>query len=124
MTPNERYQRLIDIQGELKNAQGVLEECQRTEDDVHRQGEIARGNTEAARNRLAALHNECLRLGDEAQHDFHSLVPPKEAVSAGRDDAPTWGERLNANLDQLSAMLPAANANGHAKVADSELPQF
>ena len=76
MTPHERYQRLIDLKGEIKRAIEVIDECGQVRAEKARQLVIATDQNDAAIARLDALHAEAKRLGEEAKADFDALVEP------------------------------------------------
>lgn len=77
MTPHERYQRLLDLKGEMKRAQECIAECDLIRADKARQLAIAEEQKEVAHGRLEALRCEARRLGDEAKADFEALLEDK-----------------------------------------------
>ena len=98
-------QRSIDLAGEIKRARDVVAECERAAQERLNAYESALDDQKAAADRLAALLAERDQLAAKAQ---------AEVLAAGE------------NPGHCVFTLPVFNVpvNGHAKVADSELPQF
>ena len=104
-------QRSIDLAGEIKRARDVMAECERAAQEKLNAYEGALDDSKASRERLEALLNERDALAAKAQ---------AEVLAAGEDaSAPA---EATVSFDAIAHL--AHNANGHAKVADSELPQF
>lgn len=78
MTPRERAERLIDLTGEIKQADQLVAECERDVTERWRQYESALGAAQKQRERRLALYDEAKRLGEEAKADFDALVPSPE----------------------------------------------
>jgi len=74
MTPTERRERRLDIEGELKQARGVLRECQLDEMTAKTAHESRQRTTIAAEERLAAIEAEVKQLAEDARLDFLSLL--------------------------------------------------
>lgn len=103
---NATYQRSIDLAGEIKQAKDVVTECDRKCEETAAAHESALLSLERAKQRLSEKIAERAELAAKAHADVMQAgeeTPPAE-LAAG-----TWGEGI---------------LNGHARVADSELPEF
>ena len=96
MTPHDRYQRLIDLKGEIKRAEDELALSKQTREDKAHALAIADEHVEKCRGRLEERYQEARELGEAAKRDFDALVPGAEPVLAvgEPDDAglPAWTE--------------------------------
>lgn len=102
-------QRSIDLAGEIKRARDVVAECERAAQERLNAYESALDDQKAAADRLAALLAERDQLAAKAQ---------AEVLAAG--ETPVTVQ----DVFTLPGDVFNVPANGHAKLADSELPQF
>lgn len=89
MTPHDRYQRRMDLAGEIKQADDLVAECRRDVDA--KLAALTLANTALEKQLLAraAKHDEARLLAKEASDDFLSLVPAQEEPIASVDDRPS-----------------------------------
>lgn len=83
MTPHDRYQRRIDLAGEIKQADELVNECRNDVEAKRKALELAEQALSKQIGLRADKHDEARRLAKEAHDDFMSLVP--EANGAGDD---------------------------------------
>lgn len=92
MTPHDRYQRLIDLKGEIKQADDLVAECERSEGDKLKALQLASEAAIKQRQSRAELYEEARRLAKEASEDFLSLVPngpsPSDPPPLAIEDGP------------------------------------
>ena len=73
MTPHERRERRIDIEGEIKQVLALITECEADETDKTRILASAKAATAKQRGRLADLMDEVDRLAADTHADWQSL---------------------------------------------------
>lgn len=89
MTPHDRYQRLIDLRGEIKQADDLVAECQKAEGDKLKALQMASEATIKQRQKRHELHEEARRLAKEASDDFLALIPIGDPPPMADETAPT-----------------------------------
>ena len=88
MTPHDRYQRLIDLRGEIKQADDLVAECQKAEGDKLKALQMASEATIKQRQKRHELHEEARRLAKEASDDFLALIPAGDPSPVADETAP------------------------------------
>jgi len=110
MTPHDRYQRRIDLAGEIKQADELVNECRNDVEAKRKALELA----EQALTRQLGLRadklDEARRLAKEAHDDFMSLVP---------DDGTDGGGSGGSGGSAIPAVISAIEAQS---VEQSGLP--
>lgn len=97
MTPHERYQRGIDLVGEIKQAEGLVEECRRAETIALQAYRLAQQATERQVEVRQAKYDEARKLADESRQHFLAMIPePGEPAPAPEQNEFTavWRENL------------------------------
>ncbi len=82
MTPHDRYQRRIDLAGEIKQADELVHECRVDVEAKQKALALAEQALKRQLDLRGEKHDEARRLAKEAHDDFMSLVPEPESVSA------------------------------------------
>lgn len=82
MTPHDRYQRRIDLAGEIKQADELVHECRVDVEAKQKALALAEQALKRQIDLRGEKHDEARRLAKEAHDDFMSLVPEPESVSA------------------------------------------
>ena len=83
MTPHDRYQRRIDLAGEIKQADELVNECRNDVEAKRKALELAEQALLRQVGLRADKHDEARRLAKEAHDDFMSLVPEDGAGDGG-----------------------------------------
>lgn len=128
---NATYQRSIDLAGEIKQARDVVTECDRAEEEKRQAYYSAQADTQAARARLAEKLQEREQLAAKAHADVmqagEETPPAVECAQPGVYPSvfDLDGQGLSVHVtDGIGNTFTEIHANGHARVADSELPEF
>lgn len=80
MTPHERYQRGIDLAGEIKQADALCEECERAEAEALRAYETAKMATLRQQEVRVLKYQEASKLALESYDHFMAMVPGESAA--------------------------------------------
>jgi len=123
---NATYQRSLDLRGELKRAVDVETECARLVADRQRALDLANEQRAAATARREQLEQEARKLAEQASTEVLSILKAKEETPpAGSGDVFRDPELYAATFQQPdNGKWGEGILNGHARVADSELPEF
>jgi hypothetical protein len=101
VTPTQRKDRRLDIEGELKQARNLVAECVAEEARVTGLLETARKATATQRGNLDRLEDECRQLAEEARNDFLSLIDHEVALLETPEEAAAIDAAVLATPDAI-----------------------